>query len=260
MKKLKKIFIVMICILIFTSKVYANEKYEVHFLDTGQSDCILIKGNNLNILIDTGTELTSHKVIRYLNKERISKINYLIITHYHDDHYGGLEKILKAKKVEKLYIPAHADPMRDIIYKYAYLSCAQVKYIAENFSITKDGININGIVADEYQRNIENNNSIVLLGKVNNNKYLFSADIENEREKEVINKYKSEINNCDVLKIPHHGLNTSCSEEFLNVVNPKISIITCNGKESPQKEVLDRLKKINTTILRTDLNGNIVIK
>lgn len=260
LKKLRKIFIVMVCIFMFTSKVYAKVKYEVHFINTEQSDCTLIKGNNLNILIDTGTDSTVNRIIRYLDKEGVNKIHYLILTHYHDDHYGGLEKILSSKKVEKLYIPAYADPMRDIIHKYAYLSSVKVEYIGENFNIKKMGININGIVSDKYHHNIENNNSIVLIGKINNKKYLFSGDIENEREKELINKYTMEISQCDVLKVPHHGLNTSCSQEFLNIVNPKISIITCNGKESPQKEVLNRLRNINTRILRTDINGNIIIK
>lgn len=270
MKKLRYLrkicYFIAISIILCNLKVYAKEKYEVHFLNTGQSDCILIKGKSSNILIDTGVDSTADKVIKYLDKEGIKTINYLILTHYHDDHYGGLEKVLGNKKVEKLYIPIYPNSMRDIIYRHAYLSPIEVKYIEKNFTIEEKELSLKGIVPDEYDEHAENNNttennnSIVILGKIKGKKYLFAADIEKKREEDIINKYKEEINNCDILKVPHHGLNTSCSQEFLNIVNPKMSIITCNGRESPEKETLNRLKKINTNILRTDINGNIIIR
>jgi beta-lactamase superfamily II metal-dependent hydrolase len=261
LRYLKKIcYVIAISIILCSLKVYAKEKYEVHFLDTGQSDCILIKGKSFNILIDTGVDSTADKVIKYLDNEGVKTINYLILTHYHDDHYGGLEKVLSNKKVEKLYIPIYPNSMRDIIYRHAYLSHIEVKYIEKNFIIEEKELSLKGIVSNEYDEHIENNNSIVLLGKIKGKKYLFAADIEKKMEEEIGNKYREEINNCDILKVPHHGLNTSCSQEFLNIVNPKMSIITCNGRESPENETLNRLKKINTNILRTDINGNIIIR
>ncbi len=91
----------------FCIKVFAKDRNpEVHFIDTGQSDCILIKTGKENYLIDTGWEYYSGKILSYLNSNNVDKIDGVILTHYHDDHYGGLEMLLKTSKVKKI-LPKH---------------------------------------------------------------------------------------------------------------------------------------------------------
>ena len=259
-KVIYKILSIVILINILSFKVYGRERSEVHIINTEQSDCILIKGEKLRILIDTGAESTSKRVVAYLKNQKIKRLDYIILTHFHDDHYGGLNKIIKEINVDKVYIPYHPNPLRDILYNYLYLSKVKVSYIREDFKIKENGINLSALLSEKYDGENENNNSIVLAGEIHGDKYLFSSDVEVEREKEIIAGYKSYIENSDYFKVPHHGLNTSSHEEFLNVVMPKMSIITCNGSESPDNEVIKRLNNVSTRILRTDMDGNIIIR
>ncbi|WP_164508956.1 ComEC/Rec2 family competence protein [Clostridium rectalis] len=259
MKVFKKVICCIVIILLMcTSKVYAKESSEVHFINTRQSDCILIKSKDFNILIDTGAEESADKVLDYLSSNDVDRINYIFITHYHNDHYGGLEKILKYKKVDKVFIPSHPDVMRDIIYRYLYVSGVDVSFIKDEFKIKKNDIKLITIKAKDYDQEIENNNAIVIAGKINGRRYIFASDIEKEREKEIVKE--GIIGKCDILKLPHHGLNTSSSNLFLRRVRPLTVIITCNGEESPDEEIIEKLKKMRINIIRTDVDGDIVIK
>ena len=102
--KAPRIFVVLIVVVsLFYTKALAKDRVpEVHFIDTGQSDCILIKTGKENYLIDTGWEYYSSKLLNYLNSNNIDKIDGVILTHYHNDHYGGLNMLLKTAKIKKV--------------------------------------------------------------------------------------------------------------------------------------------------------------
>lgn len=113
--------------------------------------------------------------------------------------------------------------------------------------------------------NVLNNNSIVCRLNYKKFSMLFTGDIEEEAEKEIISEYKSklELLNCDILKVAHHGSNTSSIQEFIDVVKPKISIIGVgenNNFGHPSEKVIERLKKYSSKIYRTDIMGEITIK
>lgn len=248
----------LIFILIFSVRAKAEGvKPEVHFMDIGQSDCILIKGEK-NYLIDTGLPRTQDKVIHYLDSKDIDNIEDIVITHYHDDHYGGLEKILSSKKVKRVILPKHQQNYRDYIFSYLKDKNTKIDYIDSSYSINEKDINLKVILPEKEDLDIENNNGIVMCGTIDSLKYAFMADAEKEREKDILKN--KEISDCDIMKVGHHGLDTSSTEELVRAINPRVAVVTCDGDESPSESVINRIKGNKTEILRTDKLGSIIIR
>jgi beta-lactamase superfamily II metal-dependent hydrolase len=246
-------------IFMFNIKVNAQANVnEVHLMDIGQSDCILIKGTIKNYLIDTGLPRTYDKVLSYLNAQGISKLDTVIVTHYHDDHYGGLEKLIKDKNIDKVILPAHQPTYRDFIFSYLKDKGIKVEYITSSFSIVDNNIDLRAAVPYKEDRIIENNNSTVLYGTIDGIKYAFLADVEKEREKVLLDN--KELYGCDVVKVPHHALYTSSTEEMVEALRSRIAIVSCDGDESPTNEVIERYTNMKTSVFRTDMHGNIVLK
>ncbi|WPC42357.1 ComEC/Rec2 family competence protein [Clostridium sp. JS66] len=255
----RKLMILFMIIILTTNSVLAKQnRYEVHFLDTGQSDCILIKTDINNYLIDTGASYYSDKILKYLDANEINKIDTVILTHYHDDHYGGLLAIAESKKINKVLLPMHDDKIKYTIYKQLTKKGISVKYIPNNYILKEEKMNLKALTPFKEDKRIENNNSIILQGEIDGINYLFAADCEKTEEEYMINNNK--ISHCDILKVPHHGLNTSSTEGFLKKASPKIAIITSNGVESPENKALNRISNIGSIVIRTDLQGDIVIK
>lgn len=251
--------IIMVFILLSVSKVNAQESsYEVHFMDIGQSDCILIKGIDKNYLIDTGLPRTYAKVLDYLNSQGVNKIDQIIITHYHDDHYGGLERLINDKAVSRVILPRHQPKYRDFIFSYLGNKDIKVEYVTEDFTIKDDHVDLKVLLPEKEDMVIENNNGTVLIGSIDGIKYAFMADVEKERE-QVLLKNK-DILSSDIIKIPHHALDTSSTDNMIKAVGAKVAVITCDGGESPNDEIAARYLATKAALFRTDINGNIVIK
>jgi len=257
MKKLIMVVALLIT-LIFSVRIHAEAiKPEVHFIDIGQSDCILIKGEK-NYLIDTGLPRTEDKVIEYLNSQGVDKIEDTIITHFHDDHYGGLPKILSSKDVKRVILPNHQQKYRDYIFSYLIDKNIKIEYINTNYYIKEKNIDLKVMLPEKEDLNIENNNGTVIYGSIDNLKYAFMADVEKEREKIIL--VNKEILNSDIMKVGHHGLDTSSTEELVEAINPRIAVITCDGDESPNDIVINRFISNKTQILRTDRLGSIITR
>jgi beta-lactamase superfamily II metal-dependent hydrolase len=260
MKKTLLAAIVLLSLLVGCKVNASGDKYEVHLIDTGQSDCILIKGAAKNYLIDTGFSGTSDRVLKYLRSQEVNQIEDIIITHYHDDHYGGLRDIVKNKsvKVNRVILPMHQQGFRDAIFSYLLNEKVKLSYISPDYFIKDANMKLKVMLPEKEDMMIENNNSTIVYGVIDGIKYVFMADVEKEREKAILNN--PDIRNCDIIKVAHHALDTSSSEEILSVVNPRIALVSCNGVESPSKVVINRLAKNITTVLRTDKHGDIVVK
>jgi beta-lactamase superfamily II metal-dependent hydrolase len=258
---MKKIILtaILLILILFNHKVYGREyKWEVHFLDIGQSDCILIKGEEKNYLIDTGLPERSSKVLEYLRKQNINNIEAIIITHYHDDHYGGLKAIIQGKKVNRVILPSHQGKFRELTFSFLKDEKVIVDYASKDLNIKAEGIELKVLMPIHEDMEIENNNSLAFVGTIDGIKYGFLADVEKERERELLDVL--ELKNCDILKVPHHGLETSTTESLLNHINPRAIIVTCDGKESPDKNVFERLLSSGGAVFRTDIQGNIIVK
>jgi len=234
-----------------------------HFIDVGQGDCILIQVNNKNLLIDSGTGDSAKKIVKYLKNNSITKLDYVIATHPHDDHIGGMSSVIDAFKVDEFYAPKVTSSLQAFEDMVISLKNKNLKIKVAKPNIALDlGPNTSCVMLSPNKTNYEdiNNYSCAIKLSYKNSTYLFTGDIEKLAEKEILDKgYDLKA---EVLKVAHHGSNSSTSEEFLNKVSPKVAVISCgtyNSYGHPNKEILDKLKKSNCTIYRTDLNKNIIL-
>lgn len=260
-RRYKYILLLIIVIFIHTNVNYIKNNLYVTFLDVGQGDSSLIHlpHNKGNILIDTGGNInydTSIDIINYLKSVGISKIDYLILSHGDYDHMGSSSNLINNFKVEKVIFNCGESNNLEkelvnilVKKKMSYYSCIKELNIDNN--------KFYFLNSKEYDN--ENDNSSVIYTELNGYKFLFTGDASTITEKEILNKYK--LPNIDVLKVGHHGSNTSSDEEFINVINPKYSIISVgqnNRYGHPNKEVLENLNE--SKIYRTDIDGSITFR
>ena len=211
---------------------------EVSFLNVGQGDCCFIREKNKVILIDTGglkyTDLARDNLIPFLKKKRIYSIDLVITTHNDFDHNGALTSLKQNFKVKQVMTNSN----------YRNTTIGSLTFINYNNHL--------------FDSNEDNEKSLVIGFHLANYDYLITGDASIEVEKNIMNEY-SRIP-CDVLKVGHHGSNTSTSEAFVKWLNPSIGVISV-GKNNryghPHKEVIQTLKNNGVTIRRTDLEGTI---
>jgi competence protein ComEC len=261
---LAAIFLISIALFLFSPK--SEKNLEVIFLDVGQGDSILIKSPfGQKILIDGGPD---NSVLSGLGKELTwwdRKIDLMILTHPHDDHVTGLIGVLKRYKVEKILYTGtlHNSPnylkwLEVIKEKKIHLVIADKKQkIILGEDLILEIIYPDKNFLNKHSPNL-NNTSIVARLIHEKNSFLFTGDIEEETELELVGK------NIDlganVLKVAHHGSDTSSLDKFLKAVSPKIAIILVgedNNFDFPSRRVLRRLEENNIKILRTDIDGTI---
>lgn len=237
---------------------------KITYIDVGQADSIFIQSKDKNLLIDAGTNETGENVIKYLKEEKVSKIDYLIATHPHEDHIGGMADIIKSFDIGKFYSPKVSANTKTFERMIKELNNKELKIntlkVDKDPEIELPGVKIDvySPIKDEYE-NLNNYSPIIKL-TYGENKFLFTGDAEKEVEKAVIeNNYDIKA---DVLKVGHHGSSTSTSSNFLKKVDPSIAVISVgkdNSYKHPSESTIERLKKSNIEILRTDISGNITL-
>jgi len=247
--------------------VSGSDETLVYFLDVGQGDCELIRlKSGENILIDSGTGETEKKLVTYLKDLKVEKIDYLIATHPHADHIGGMAQIAENFEIGKIYMPKIADNQVPTTATYADLLKAidrkglKVTQAKGGMTILDSGGEKLEIFAPNSAKYSELNSYSVVTKLTSGEKsFLFTGDAQADSEKEMIAKgydLKS-----DVLKCGHHGSSTSTSAAFLKAVSPSAAVISCgvdNDYGHPDSQVVARLQKAGVTIYRTDLLDTIV--
>lgn len=278
----KVIAILIILVIINPIKYFSNIKQsnlKIYFVDVGQGDstCIVTPKNKV-ILIDGGGnskdenyDIGKQTLLPYLLDKKINKIDYCIVSHFDSDHCGGLMYILKNLKVKNIIIGKQYEEYEN--YK-EFIKIAKDKKInirvveaGEKITIEKNlYIDVLWPINREKMviQNAINNNSLVFKLRYINFSMLFTGDIEEIAEKEILDNYKenTELLKSTILKVAHHGSKTSSTKEFINIVKPKYAVIGV-GKDNkfghPSNVTIENLKTINTEIYRTDEMGEISI-
>ncbi|MCS7230900.1 MAG: ComEC/Rec2 family competence protein [Elusimicrobiota bacterium] len=243
---------------------------KVYFLDVKEGDAIfIITPSSRTVLIDAGHDhfRSGEYIYDFIVSKNFDKIDFLIISHPHRDHIGGVNYLLFNTKIVNFY-----DPEIFTKSKIYYKMLDTVKTVKKvNYFVIKEGDNINidsnleTLILNPpkgYYYSSINDNSVVMKITYKKISFLFTGDIEEKAEKDIISRYNRKILKSDVLKVPHHGSRSSSTKEFIKAVSPKIAVISCginNRYGHPHLEVLERYKKYNIKILRTDLDGIIEI-
>lgn len=240
-----------------------DSDFSVHFIDVGQGDCALINNKDTNILIDTGDEIYSDKISRYIKSYGIKKLDYIIISHPHLDHIGGLIKIIQSFNVNNIIIndipldKCEKDYNIKNLYSEAFEKGINIIHPKNNDIMQISDLSLEFFNFCNYD-NLNDSSLVVRIAYNNNKSFLFTGDIEKFSE-----AFLSEnMAPCTVMKVAHHGSNTSSTKKFLDKVKPELCVICCGSSNTfghPSDDVISRLSKLSSKILRTDLSGNIVM-
>jgi len=238
-----------------------KEYIKIHFIDVGQGDSTFIElPNKETMLIDAGESYKEEIVSSYIKKLGYNKINYLVGTHPHSDHIGGLAHIINTFEINKIYMPKAISTSKTYENLLLTIADKNLKVTTAKAGVNilnNDNLNIEIISPVNEKYSDLNHYSAVIKITYENNKFLFMGDSEVINENEITVDVKS-----DVIKVGHHGSDTSSGYGFVYKVKPKYAIISVgenNKYDHPYKIVLDRWNKVGATIYRTDLNGNIIV-
>ncbi len=233
---------------------------EVHFIDVGQAESILIRLEDKNILIDAGNNEDGKLLVKYFKDLGIKKFTYVIGSHPHEDHIGGLDNIIKEFEIENIIMPdvtTNTKTFEDVLDAIENKKLKIETPVIDNTFKVEDLV-FKVIYTGTNEEDL-NSDSIVLRMDYKNHSYLFTADTTGDIEKQLLNK---DID-VDVYKASHHGSTYSNTYEFLEKVTPKYAVISC-GKDNdyyyPHIKAVNRIKKHTKELYRTDKDGTVIFK
>lgn len=244
----------------FLTETGDQQRDFIVFSDVGQGDCAIIYSNGYSAIIDSADTNAAGNILNDLSSLNIKTVDVALISHLHADHIGSLQKVAEICEVKNLIMPQ--------ILEKSLSAASNVKlFVAKNSGKSYDAIPGMNFKIGEFEITVlgymndsknENNRSIFTMAKIDGIKFLFTGDAEVKAENYLLNQ---NVNiDCDVLKVSHHGSNTSTSKHFLKAASPDYAVISVgqdNSYNHPHAEILERLEKQNTTVFRTDKDGDI---
>jgi len=268
---MKKIIVLLLCIFLLagcteavkTEKipVTAGHEMQVHFIDVGQGDSILIESpSGKTMLIDGGVKGAGQQIVSYLKELGINKLDIVVATHPDADHIGGLIPVLDNMTIEQFYDSGKVHTSQTFEEMLTRIDEKNIPYhvpkIGDDIEFDKD-VNVKVLNAND-QATDNNDASIVLKMTYGNVSFLLTGDAGVALEKEML-QYDVKAT---VLKAGHHGSNTSSSEEFIQAVKPEVTILSYgedNKYGHPHAEIVDRLQAIGSKIYATADLGTITV-
>ena len=273
MKKVRIVCLIILCLLVVgcsspfvetdnkaSASTFSRDTLRVNYIDVGQGDSIFIElPNKETMLIDAGESYEADNVINYIKNLGISKIDYIVGTHPHTDHIGGLEEVINTFVIGSIYMPKATSTSKTYLDLLTTISDKGL-----SVKTAKSGV----VILDENDLKLEfiapnsdsyselNNYSAVLKLTYLDNTFLFMGDAETLSEDEITSDVDA-----DVIKVGHHGSDSSSSLEFVKKVSSEYAIIMVgegNSYNHPYQSIIDRYLSVGANVLRTDLDGNIV--
>lgn len=262
-QRFKYFFAILLGSLFICSLSYSDLK--VHFIDVGDGDCILIQTpNGQNILVDSGNLSSGYIVKEYLESNNIAQLESVIITHMHPDHVGGLFNFLPQIQTRCVYYNGY-QPQNNEFY-FEFINLIKAINISLKTLHAKDRLSYGKVILfilapfEPLTGNM-NSDSIAIKIIFDEISILLMGDLNKQIEKRLIEEEYTLKS--DVLKVGHHGANDASSEEFLDKAKPKYAVLSV-GKNNrygyPSQEVIERFKKKEIPLYRTDIDGTIVIQ
>lgn len=241
--------------------VLPDGELRIHYLDVGQGDSILIENAGEYMLIDAGNNEDGKLLVKYFKNLGIKKFTYLVGTHAHEDHIGGMDDVINNFEVSNFYMPdvvtttkTFEDVIEALENKNIYFDTPK---IGDNFNFGGCNFLVLNVSNDDSDLN---DTSIVLRLVYGKNKFLFTGDATSVVEDKIL-KLGYDISS-DVLKVPHHGSEYSNSLKFIKKVNPEYSIISVgayNSYNHPHNKAIKNLESVGSTIYRTDKDGTVIV-
>lgn len=230
----------------------------VYYIDVGQADSILIVNQNQSALIDAGNNEDGENVVNFIKSKGITKLDYVIGTHPHEDHIGGLDDVINNIEVDKIYLPkiqTNTKTYEDVLQAIQNKN-QKISSFNKGDKFTIGDANLEVMTESILDKNNLNLSSNIIRMEFNGTSFLFTGDAETENEKTIT------WTQTDILKVGHHGSTTSTSQNFLNQIKPKYAIILV-GKDNdyghPNEKILERLENAKVEIFRTDESGTIEV-
>ena len=273
MKKIRIVLLICLCLLVVgcanpfvesddktSVSTFSGDTLRVNYIDVGQGDSIFIQlPNKETMLIDAGEAYEADNVINYLNNLGIKKIDYVVGTHPHTDHIGGLEEVINTFDVGAIYMPkvsSNSKTFEDLLTTISNKGLKVKTAKSGVVVLSEDNLKLEFIAPNSDNYSNLNNYSAVLKLTYLDNTFLFMGDAETLSEDEITSDVDA-----DVIKVGHHGSDSSSSVEFVKKVSPEYAIIMVgegNSYNHPYQSIIDRYESVGAKVLRTDLDGNIV--
>ncbi len=256
-----------------------SDKVKIHFLDVGQGDAMLLElPHAKTFLVDGGglvgsaTDVGERVLLPYLLQNQFHQIDVAIISHPHPDHYLGILSLLKQYPIKEIWFngeSSSSESFQELLSELVKLKIPLKKISAGDIPWNENGVKIETLFPDQLNtlqkiNNSEvNNRSLVLKLTAQEFSLLMTGDIEEESEGELVKEDLQLRLKSTILKVPHHGSNSSSTEEFLTQVQPQLALMGL-GKNNrfnfPRPQILERYAAHKIEVLRTDIDGEIILE
>ncbi len=242
----------------------SGNEVQFHFIDVGQGDAALIRTAAGDVLIDAGPGASEDALIAYLDGQGVDDLAYAVFTHPDEDHIGGADVVLEKYDVERVIRPDHDVETKVFERMVTLIEAEGAEQIFPDpgytFRVGEVNFTVLAPIGEKYSS--RNDYSVVLRVDYGETSVLFTGDAEKTSEGEMLDRFRLTGQlDCDLLKVGHHGSDSSSSQAFLDAVTPDFAVISCgegNKYGHPLPEILNRYADMDVPVYRTDLEGSIV--
>lgn len=228
----------------------------VEIMKIGKADCIIINENGYTVMIDTGEADDRQEIFSRIIRNGVDKIDCLIITHFHNDHVGAASEVINTYQIDKIIQPSMTpeNPDADVYIAYTEAiknTTAEVLTVDDEYSFTLGDMSFKITGSGKtYEKDNDNNSSLLTELTHAGNTFLFAGDVEKDRLEDMM---EAGISQYDFLKYPHHGVYNKASYAFIDAVAPKHTVITCSDKNTSDFVIIERLQQYGDVYL--SVNG-----